>query len=151
MADEEQGKKRRRGRRRDRKDANDRPEDSAGKDDLTRGDVSGEDIGADMVSESDVADVVDDGPEAAAEEPKDSGKVSRRERTRATTGGGGEVSPMDFWRSGRVRTARERRAGTGPSEPQGFFKRITSLYLPPWVPVGFKFGPLPAPPVRLLS
>ncbi len=144
MADEEQGKRRRRGRRRDRKDGNNRPEDNAGKDDLSRGDVSGEDI----VSESDVPDVVDDQPdvvddqpetvedqpETADEEPKDAGKASRRERTSAAVGHG-EVSPMDFWRSGRVRSARERRAGTGPSEPQGFFKRITSIYLPPWVPV----------------
>ena len=130
MADEEQGKRRRRGRRRGRKDANNRPEDSAGKDDLSRGDVSGEDI----TSESDVPDVVDDQPETADDQPEDAGKASRRERARAAVGGG-QVSPMDFWRSGRVRSARERRAGTGPSEPQGLFKRITSLYLPPWVPV----------------
>ncbi len=151
MADEGQGKRRRRGRRRDRKDANNRPEDGAGKDDLSRGDVSGEDI----ASESDVPDVVDDQPETADDQPEtaddqpetaddqpettddqpeDAGKASRRERTHAAAGGG-QVSPMDFWRSGRVRSARERRAGTGPSEPQGFFKRITSLYLPPWVPV----------------
>ncbi|MCH7484502.1 MAG: cupredoxin domain-containing protein [Chloroflexi bacterium] len=99
-------------------------------DDLSQGDVSGEDI----ASESDVPDVVDDQPETADEEPKDAGKASRRERTPAAVGGG-EVSPMDFWRSGRVRSARERRAGSGPSEPQGFFKRITSIPLPPWVPV----------------
>ncbi|MCH7810275.1 MAG: hypothetical protein IH863_06825, partial [Chloroflexi bacterium] len=137
MADEEQGKRRRRGRRRDRKDANNRPEDSAGKDDLSRGDVSG----GDSEAEGDVPDVTgegpetaDDQPETADEEAKDSGKESRRERTRASVGGG-EVSPMDFWRSGSMRSARDRRAGTGPSEPKGFFKRITSMYLPPWVPV----------------
>lgn len=137
MADEGQGKRRRRGRRRDRKDANNRPEEGAGKDDLSRGDFSGEEI----ASDSDVPDVVDeqpetadDQPEAADEEPEDAGKASRRERTRAAVGGG-EVAPMDFWRSGRMRSARERRAGTGPKEPQGFFKRITSIYLPPWVPV----------------
>jgi len=137
LADEEQGKKRRRGRRGDRKDANNRPKDannqpveSAGKDDLTRGDVSGEEI----TSESDVPEVVDDQPEAPDEEAKDAGKASRRERTSAAVGGG-EVSPMDFWRSGRVRSARDRRAGTGPAEPKGFFDRITSIYLPPWVPV----------------
>ena len=130
MADEERGKRRRRGRRRDRKDANNRPEDGAGKDDLSRGDVSGEEI----ASESDVPDVVDDQPETADEEPKDGGKASRRERTRAAVGGG-EVSPMDFWRSGRMRSARERRAGARPSEPKGFFKRITGTPLPPWVAV----------------
>ncbi|MCH7810546.1 MAG: cupredoxin domain-containing protein, partial [Chloroflexi bacterium] len=69
----------------------------------------------------------------ADEEAEDSGKASRRERTRAAVGG--EVSPMDFWRSGRMRSARERPAGTGPSEPKSFFQRITSFYLPPWVPV----------------
>ncbi|HEY5639488.1 MAG TPA: cupredoxin domain-containing protein [Dehalococcoidia bacterium] len=130
MADEEQGKRRRRGRRRGRKDANDQPEDRAGKDDLSQGDVTDEDISA----ESDVPDVADEGPEKADEEPKDSGKASRRERP-AAAASGADVSPMDFWRSGRVRSARERRAGSGPREPQGFFKRITSLYLPPWVPV----------------
>ena len=130
MAEEEQGKRRRRGRRRDRKDANNRPADGAGKDDLSRGDVSGGDSGA----ESDVPDVVDDQPETADDQPEDSGKASRRERTRAAAGGG-EVSPMDFWRSGSMRSARDRRTGTGPSEPKGFFKRITSIYLPPWVPV----------------
>ncbi len=131
MADEEQGKKRRRGRRRGRKGPGGGPEESAGKDDLTRGDVSGEDT----TSESEAPEVVDDQQEVADEEPKDSGKASRRERAPAVSHGGGEVSPMDFWRSGRVRTARERRAGTGPTEPQGFFQRITSIYLPPWVPV----------------
>ncbi|RLC55589.1 MAG: hypothetical protein DRI30_07315 [Chloroflexi bacterium] len=140
MADEEQGKKRRRGRRGDRKNPNIRPQEGTGKDDLSRGDISGEDI----VSDSDVPEVVDDRPQDADDQaqdaddqPQDAGKASRRERTRAagSGGGGGEVSPMDFWRSGRVRSARDRRAGTGPSEPQGFFKRITSLYLPPWVPV----------------
>ena len=129
MADEEQGKRRRRGRRRGRKDANDRPQDSAGKDDLSRGDVSGEDIASD-IDASDVADL----PETADEEPKDVGKAGRRERTGAAVGGG-EVSPMDFWRSGRMRSARERRAGTGPSEPKNFLQRITGMYLPPWVPV----------------
>ena len=54
MADEEQGKKRRRGRH--RSDAND-----AGKDDLTKGDVSGETSAAD----SDTPDVVADQPETA--------------------------------------------------------------------------------------
>jgi uncharacterized cupredoxin-like copper-binding protein len=129
LADEEQGKRRRRGRRGGRKDANDRPEDSAGRDDLSRGDISGEE----NASGSDVPDVVDDQPDPADEEPKRAGKASRRERTHVA--GGADVSPMDFWRSGRVRSARERRAGIGPREPQGFFKRITSLYLPPWVPV----------------
>ncbi len=134
MADEEQGKKRRRGRHSDRKDANDRPEDSGAKDDLSRGDVSGETGAAD----SDVPEVEADQPETADdqpedEEPEDAGKASRRERTRASVGGG-EVSPMDFWRSGSMRSARDRRAGT-PSEEKGFFKRITSIYLPPWVPV----------------
>ena len=67
MADEEQGKKRRRGRRRDRKDANDRPEDSGAKDDLSRGDVSGETGAAD----SDVPEVEADQPETADDQPED--------------------------------------------------------------------------------
>ncbi|HEY5638955.1 MAG TPA: cupredoxin domain-containing protein [Dehalococcoidia bacterium] len=130
MADEEQGKGRRRGRRGGRKGASNRPEDVTGKDDLSQGDVSGEET----ASESDVPDVVDDQPGTADEEPKDAGKASRRERQRVGSGGP-DVSPMDFWRSGRVRSARDRRAGTGPSEPKGILDRITSLYLPPWVPV----------------
>ena len=81
----------------------------------------------------DQPETADDQAEAADEEAEDSGKASRRERTRAAVGG--EVSPMDFWRSGRMRSARERPAGTGPSEPKSFLKRITSFYLPPWVPV----------------
>ncbi|MCI0818551.1 MAG: hypothetical protein J4N36_06955, partial [Chloroflexi bacterium] len=134
MAEEEQGKKRRRGRHRDKKDANGGPEGGAGNDDLSRGDVSGET----SASDSDVPDVVADQPETADdqpedEEPEDSGKASRRERTKATVGGG-EVSPMDFWRSGSMRSARDRRAGA-PTEQQGFFQRIRNIYLPPWVPV----------------
>ncbi len=131
MADEGQGKRRRRGRRRGRKDADKRPEEGAGQDDTSQGDVSGDDIEADIEAPDVKDDVSADEPEPADE---DAGKASRRERTRVSSGGG-EVSPMDFWRSGRVRTARERRAGSGPSEPQGFFQRITSIYLPPWVPV----------------
>ena len=133
MADEEQGKKRRRGRHRDKKDADDRTEDSAGKDDLSRGDVSGETGAAD----SDVPDVVADQPEKADDqreekEAEDAGKASRRERTKVGVGGG-EVSPMDFWRSGSMRSARDRRAGT--PEQKGFFNRIRNIYIPPWVPV----------------
>ncbi len=133
MADEEQSKKRRRGRH--RKDATGQPQDSAAQDDLTKGDFSAESDVPD-----DVPDVVADEPQvadeppAADEEAKDSGKSSKRERTHAASGGG-EVSPMDFWRSGSMRTARDRRAGTGSGESKGFFKRITSIYLPPWVPV----------------
>jgi uncharacterized cupredoxin-like copper-binding protein len=131
LADEEQGKKRRRGRH--RKDANDGPEESAAKDDLTKGDVSGETSAAD----SDTPDVVADQPETADDqaeekEPEDAGKASKRERTKAGVGGG-EVSPMDFWRSGSMRSARDRRAGT--PEPKGFVQRIRSIYIPPWVPV----------------
>ncbi len=131
MADEEQGKKRRRGRH--RSDANDGPEEGAGKDDLTKGDVSGETSAAD----SDTPDVVADQPETADDqaeekEAEDAGKASKRERTKAGVGGG-EVSPMDFWRSGSMRSARDRRAGT--PEQKGFFQRIRSIYIPPWVPV----------------
>ena len=57
----------------------------------------------------------------------------RRERPSAA-GAAGDVSPMDFWRAGRARTHRDRplprQAG-----PAGLWRRITSLYFPPWVPV----------------
>lgn len=48
--------------------------------------------------------------------------------------GSADVSPMDFWRSGTARTHRERPAPRAPG-PAGLWRRLTSLYFPPWVPV----------------
>ncbi len=61
----------------------------------------------------------------------DKERAQRAERT--ATGGGPNVSPMDFWRSGQARSHRER-----PLPKQGptrLLARITGFYFPPWVPV----------------
>ncbi len=41
---------------------------------------------------------------------------------------------MDFWRSGRARPHREKPVSTVKG-PRGFWKRLTNMYFPPWVPV----------------
>jgi plastocyanin len=45
----------------------------------------------------------------------------------------GEISPMDFWRTGAQRTYRP--AAGAPRKGLTWQRRITGLYLPPWVPV----------------
>ena len=58
----------------------------------------------------------------------------RRERSKPSASGGADVSPMDFWRSGRPRTHRDRpvQGGKGPT---GVVNRVRHMYFPPWVPV----------------
>lgn len=48
------------------------------------------------------------------------------------------ASPMDFWRSGRSRSHREPRqiATKGPR----WWRRLLSLHVPPWMPVGLVIG-----------
>ena len=123
MADE-QGK-RRRGRRRGRQEAHHRPEEGA-QEDLSQGDVSAGDI----TSEADIPGVTGELPKIAG----DSGRT-RKERTPAAPHPGTPGSPMDFWRSGRVRSARAARTGAAGGGGGGPLKRLTSVYLPPWVPV----------------
>lgn len=63
-------------------------------------------------------------------------KKPARERGRPERPGapaGADVKPMDFWRSGRVRSYRE--APLPKEGPGRWVKQITGLYLPPWVPV----------------
>ncbi len=68
----------------------------------------------------------DDGSRA-----KERGRGS--ERRPASSASAGNVSPMDFWRSGSARAYR-------PAEPvvvkgPRWLRRITNFYLPPWAPV----------------
>jgi plastocyanin len=63
-----------------------------------------------------------------------SGKGTRRERHASSHSSSPDVSPMDFWRSGRPRSHRERQVSTAKG-PQGVFARVRNMYLPPWVPV----------------
>ncbi|MDO8617024.1 MAG: cupredoxin domain-containing protein [Dehalococcoidia bacterium] len=66
---------------------------------------------------------------------KDAGKEHVRPAERAaSSAGAGGASPMDFWRTAQARTRRERALPRQPG-PAGFWRRITSLYFPPWVPV----------------
>jgi plastocyanin len=65
----------------------------------------------------------------------DASRRARRERSvKPGAGGAGDASPMDFWRSGRARSHRDRPVTTARG-PQGLWKRITNMYFPPWVPV----------------
>ena len=63
-----------------------------------------------------------------------SGKGTRRERHASSHSSSPDVSPMDFWRSGRPRSHRERQVSTAKG-PQGVVARVRNMYLPPWVPV----------------
>ncbi|MEX1194281.1 MAG: cupredoxin domain-containing protein [Dehalococcoidia bacterium] len=121
MADEERNK-RRRGRRRGRQEAHRQPDSAP--DEQAQGDVSGEEI----TSSADIPGVTGETPKVSDER----GRSTKRERTHVAAGTPG--SPMDFWRSNRARTAREQRPGTAKGGG-GIIKRLTSIYLPPWVPV----------------
>lgn len=127
VTDEGQGRRRRsRGRRRGRGDAH---RDEPGREEgLSEADLSDE-----ITTEADIPGVTGEVPHIA--EPEKSGKSTRRERSHVAPGEPG--SPMDFWRSGRTRSARERRptASGARSGPKGLWARITNMYLPPWVPV----------------
>jgi plastocyanin len=122
LTDEGQGKRRRRGRRRGRQEAH-RPEDTAGQDDLGAGSSDEE-----ITSQADI-------PGVTGEQPRvpESGRPGRRERAKAPATHGADVSPMDFWRSSRARSARQQRPGG--DKQKNLWERITSMYLPPWVPV----------------
>jgi plastocyanin len=122
LTDEGQGKRRRRGRRRGRQEAH-RPEDAAGQEDLAA-DAADEEI----TSEADIPGVTGEQPRVPG-----TGRSGKRERTRTGAGGGSDVSPMDFWRSSRVRSARQQRPGA--DKQKNLWARITGMYLPPWVPV----------------
>jgi plastocyanin len=122
VADEGQGRRRRsRGRRRGRQDAH-REESRQEQEDASKGDISADDLSSEVDND-------------AEEKQEESGKSTRRERQSVAPGTPG--SPMDFWRSGRARSARARRptAEGASSGPQGLVARITNMYLPPWVPV----------------
>lgn len=68
-------------------------------------------------------------------EPEGSGKGSEERRAGREAPGAGApgVKPMDFWRSGRVRSYRE--AALGREASANPLKRLSGMYLPPWVPV----------------
>jgi uncharacterized cupredoxin-like copper-binding protein len=128
LADEGQGRRRRsRGRRRGRGDAH--REEQAQTEGVSEVDVSPDDQ---ITSEADVPGVTGETPQTP--EPA-AGKSARRERQHLAAGEAG--SPMDFWRSGRARSARAARptAAGARKGPQGLWARLTSVYLPPWVPV----------------
>jgi len=63
------------------------------------------------------------------ETAKAKGRPGERSRQSATPA---STSPMDFWRSGQARTYRDPAVARKGMSP---WKRITSLYFPPWVPV----------------
>ncbi|HUF54073.1 MAG TPA: cupredoxin domain-containing protein [Dehalococcoidia bacterium] len=129
MADEGQGRRRRRGRRGGRQDAHSEEAQQQQQDEgVSEVDVSPDDQ---ITTGADIPGVTGETPQTA--EP--SGKATRRERQHLSPGEAG--SPMDFWRSGRARTARAARptAAGARKGPQGLWAKLTSVYLPPWVPV----------------
>ena len=71
--------------------------------------------------------------EEEAEEKAERRREEREERQEA--GAPADVSPLSFWRRGRVRTYREQPM---PKQTLGrTLRRVRGMYLPPWVPVLF--------------
>ncbi|MEO8457302.1 MAG: hypothetical protein ABI559_05765 [Chloroflexota bacterium] len=60
--------------------------------------------------------------------------ASRRQRRAPTAGGSTDVNPMDFWRSGRPRSAKTAQVLPGGKKPS-LMHSIRHMYFPPWVPV----------------
>ncbi len=65
--------------------------------------------------------------------PKRPARDRSAERAPAAGASPAEASPLSFWRRGQVRTYREQPLPKGG--PARWWRRLTGLYFPPWVPV----------------
>lgn len=57
--------------------------------------------------------------------------MARRDRKNRGAQSSEPPSPMDFWRSGRMRSQRV----SAPAKPPSTLQRLTALHVPPWMPV----------------
>lgn len=76
-----------------------------------------------------------------AEAAQAGGSQSRKSRPSVGKSSGKQsdsTSPMDFWRSGRARSHRERQQV--PQGGPGFWRAIRSFHVPAWMPVGVIIG-----------
>ena len=73
------------------------------------------------------------GRRGGGEEKKARERRGQGRKERSTAAPPADVSPLTFWRRGRIRTYRKRRV---PKQTlRRTFQRIRGLYFPPWVPV----------------
>lgn len=131
MADEER-EKRRRGRRRGRGDAHRRPIEQ--RDEAPRA----EEPETPAAAEAPAPEAPSGRTFRFGRRDKDDGSRAKErgrggEKSSASSASAGNVSPMDFWRSGSPRAYRPAQpvVVTGPR----WLRRITGFYLPPWAPV----------------